>query len=73
MESWHVCPESPLRYEDVIGAIEKVKGEDPFERAVFSRLFDVLPPAALRRSWLSASMPASSCSTMAAGSTPRWT
>jgi hypothetical protein len=48
MESWHVSPESPLRYEDVIRAIERVKGEEPFERAVFSRLFDVLPPAALQ-------------------------
>jgi replicative DNA helicase len=48
MESWHVCPESPLRYEDVIGAIGKVKGDDHLERAVFSRLFDVLPSAALQ-------------------------
>jgi replicative DNA helicase len=48
MESWHVCPESPLRYEDVIRAIERIKDDDPFERAVFSRLIDVLPPAALQ-------------------------
>jgi replicative DNA helicase len=32
----------------VIGAIEKVKAEDPLERAVFSRLFDVLPPVAFQ-------------------------
>jgi hypothetical protein len=48
MESWHVSPQNPLRYEDMIRAIERVKGEEPFERAVFSRLFDVLPPAALQ-------------------------
>lgn len=48
MESWHVCPKGPLRYNDVIGAIEKVKGDEPVEQAVFSRLFDVLPPAALQ-------------------------
>lgn len=48
MESWHVRPENPLRYKDVIRAIERIKGEEPFERAVFSRLFDVLPTAALQ-------------------------
>jgi replicative DNA helicase len=48
LESWHVSPENPLRYADVIAAIEQVKGDDPLERAVFSRLFDVLPPAALQ-------------------------
>jgi hypothetical protein len=48
MESWHVCPEKPLRYEEVIRAIEQVKGEAPFEKAVFSKLFEILPEVALQ-------------------------
>ncbi len=48
MESWHACPENPLRYEEVIQAIEKVKQEDASEKAVFSKLFERLPLAAIQ-------------------------
>ncbi len=48
MESWHVEPEAPLRYEEVIRAIEAVKLDDASEKAVFSRLFEQLPPLAIQ-------------------------
>jgi replicative DNA helicase len=48
MESWHVCPENPLRYEEILAAIEKVKREEPAQGTVFSKLFENLPQSALQ-------------------------
>lgn len=46
MESWHVCPENPLRYEEILKTMEKVKSDDPSTEVVFSKLFELLPKSA---------------------------
>lgn len=48
MESWHVDPENPLSYDQVIEAIVKVKTEQPDAHDVLTKIMDYLPPVAIK-------------------------
>jgi len=48
MESYHVDPENPIRYHEVVQAIKHVKQDYPNEENVFSKCFEYLPDVGVK-------------------------